>query len=610
MFLSNSRIEKDEKILFYEQDILIDNCIYKGDAIIDINIEYINSGIGIALIKSEGLSIQENEVFLFKISNNEYSVIKRYGEKRETISNGILVNMKPYKENINLRLEKRSNCIIFYVDNEKVFDKYINSDLSNYLIGYYSNAGNCIKTIDIMSETPNEWIVNMENTNGGYIFFNSNSITLSDCLDKAEIEQVGISLNKNDEENPYYYLKYELENDSDIKPYVFLSNDNRYNDEEKNILDKTNKFKVEDDCEINVKFVGKKGTIKNIQISNNKNDFYIETNSNSFKSYGSFIKINTNDISKIEWNGIIFNTPEINIENENINEFGILKDINRIYYPQICNIELNKDYNYLLDLDLNKLTVKKDGKLIKTIDTNIINEVILFKNMDSIISKMIIYKKDGTIKNVILENTKKQYIPATINSPIILTDENNIPLDISSSYRIIKDKDGIKYRFTNIEREIFESNNIIELEKYPSNQISSIIVYGVHSKNNIDLNKILYSFNSDIDDISFCCDSFDTIYESDIYYINKKQKKFILFEDDNEINKYEYIIVDYLKDNSYAINYIHELGSYELDISTDSNIKAYYDGIDDNNNFINIKEYKDINITLKNDSYLVLRDGD
>ena len=33
----------------------------------------------------------------------------------------------------------------------------------------------------------------------------------------------------------------------------------------------------------------------------------------------------------------------------NINAGMSIKDINKIYYPQICNIELNKEYDYLLD---------------------------------------------------------------------------------------------------------------------------------------------------------------------------------------------------------------------------------------------------------------------
>ena len=52
------------------------------------------------------------------------------------------------------------------------------------------------------------------------------------------------------------------------------------------------------------------------------------------------------------------------------------------------------------------------------------------------------------------------------------------------------------------------------------------------------------------------------------------------------------------------------MDSYEVDISTSSNTKMYYDGVSSDNSFSNIQEYKLFNrLTLDNDSYIVMKGG-
>ena len=100
--------------------------------------------------------------------------------------------------------------------------------------------------------------------------------------------------------------------------------------------------------------------------------------------------------------------------------------------------------------------------------------------------------------------------------------------------------------------------------------------------------------------------------ESDLYNINKDTGE-IIISDQNDAyisNKYKEIVVDYLKRDSYAINYLYEMDSYEVDISTSSNTKMYYDGASSDNSFSNIQEYKLFNrLTLDNDSYIVMKGG-
>ena len=53
MIQSNSRVEIDNGIKFYEQDILYDDYIYTGNTDIEVTLDYVNPGFGIALINSE-----------------------------------------------------------------------------------------------------------------------------------------------------------------------------------------------------------------------------------------------------------------------------------------------------------------------------------------------------------------------------------------------------------------------------------------------------------------------------------------------------------------------------------------------------------------------------
>lgn len=611
MLLSNSRIEKYKNIRFYEQDILLDDHIYSGNIQVTIDVDYFNSGIGIALVSNEGLSLREDgETYLFRIGHSDYSIIRRTGSKTDVIESGAVADIKPFKSNLKLTIRKINNRVYFYANNALLSTKFLPSSLDTYSLGFYSNAGNVIHSIAVASALPDGWIVNMNNTNGGYITFARSSFSLTHCLDRAEVEQVKISLKTNTNKNPYYYLKYEVDEDSDIKAYVFHSDDNRYIDTDKNILDKHNRFVIKQDREINIKFVGTKGTVKNIQITNSKDDFYVGTDYNSTEALQSYILIKTSELKKIEWSGTIHSTPDYNLDDPSMERFGIVRDSKKVYYPQQCNVDIGQKYDYEIDLISNngKGILYKKGGVDFTTNLEINDSVIIFENMDAVINKLILYKKDGTVINIILENTKKQYVPGAIKSPIIVVDDMNEPLDLSASYRIVNST----YVFTNIEREVFEPSNRLRLNSKVSNKLDAIVVYGIPNKANTYPDKIFYSKDVNARDISSYCDSYELLKESDLYNINKDTGE-IIISDQNDAyisNKYKEIVVDYLKRDSYAINYLYEMDSYEVDISTSSNTKMYYDGASSDNSFSNIQEYKLFNrLTLDNDSYIVMKGG-
>ena len=106
MILSNSRIEKNENITFYEQDIIIDDKIYSDNIEVEIIFDYISPGIGIALIENEGLTLNEYSTsYLFKIGFNKYELIRNISNKQSVLETGTTLNYNPFYENLKLKIK-------------------------------------------------------------------------------------------------------------------------------------------------------------------------------------------------------------------------------------------------------------------------------------------------------------------------------------------------------------------------------------------------------------------------------------------------------------------------------------------------------------------------
>ena len=78
-----------------------------------------------------------------------------------------------------------------------------------------------------------------------------------------------------------------------------------------------------------------------------------------------------------------------------------------------------------------------------------------------------------------------------------------------------------------------------------------------------------------------------------------------------DISDYKLIVVDYLKEDSYAINYRHEFNSYEIDISIadDKETSVVYNNAAENKNgitFINEYRYVNTNTVPSEDCYIVI----
>lgn len=614
MLLSNCRMEKNNHIHFYEQDILLDDNTYSGDIDITLQLDYITPGIGIALIVDEGLSLNEmSETYLYKIGHNDYSLIRSMYSKNEVIDNGALINIKPYMENMIFRLRKNNNRLTLYVNGTQITSKYLPIELNNFYIGYYSNAGNILKSISIASEIPNGWVVNMDNTNGGYIKFSQNKFSITNCSDLAEIEQVNIPLKANDEKKNYYYLRFEKElvnNLNDIKVYVFESDDTRILSTAKNILTDGNKFILKKDTDISLRFEGTTGIIKNIQITNSLDDLYVPTDNTIISEKESYMQINILDLKKIEFDGTIYNIPiKENVYDKE--KYSIIEDAYKQYTVNDYAINIGKEclYNYTIDLENKDLLTIKGQNEIKTFNLNINEKITIFKNIDGEISNLLLYKKDGTCINVLIQDTKKQYVPSKIKSPIIVTNEFEIPLNLSSSFRIIEEEGISKYIFTNIEREVFEPTNRINLTSKISSNLGTVTIYGILKNSNINENNIFTAEKNNLKSITKYCDSYITYDENDLYSVNKDSGTIIISDlgEDYIKNKYKKIVVDYLKKDNYSINYNHDFYSYEVDISSNEKTIIKYDGANEKDLFANITEYKIIDSEIKNNSYIVIK---
>lgn len=613
MLMPTSRIELDEGIRFYEQDMLIDDYIYTGNLLVNLDIDYITPGFGIALLSSEGLSLRDkDEILLFRLGYKEASVIYKNKDIQKTLATYNIVNLKTNQQNINVKLSKVNELYTVFINNKEVLSFNNPYEFNSYNIAYYSNTGNAIKNINIASSVPYGWIVNMSNTRNGYINFERNGFSLDNCQGQAEIEQVEINLKAGK-----YYLKYEQSEDCDIKPYIFLYNDINIVDEEKQMLSLIdNSFVLSFPSKVNLKFKGTKGKINKLQITSEKENDYIKTSpeTGSFIDIGgSYMNIRLESLKEAEWIGTINNVP--GTFHKEPTEYALISDSVRNYGLYDLNVSTNIKYGYKYIVADKRFIVYKieDDKSIQ-VYTKVLSDVeyilTVFKNINAVINSFKLTTLEGNVIEDIVQDTAKKYVPSKIKSPIIVTNKHDVPLDLSSTIRVYNHNNTDKYIFTNIEREYFAPKHIIKLTKIPSAKNGTTIVYGIKKNSTYNMSNILRIPNKNmINSIDEFAKSYDILFEKDLRSYDKDIGEIRL----NDVSNYQMIIVDYLKRDSYAINYLHKLGSYEVDISIEQEDEAnvIYDNIEKtqdktNTLLINSKEYVKTNMIPSENCYITI----
>jgi hypothetical protein len=581
---NTSRIEPANGIKFYEQDILYDNYVYSGSSTISVIIDYNNPGFGIALISSTSSMLNNtNAVLLFRISNKVLDIIYKENDMQTILKSFNVNQARTATENLKLTIDKNNNSYKIKVNDQElpVFESSYGID--SYYIGYYSNKDNVIKHINIASAVPFGWIVNMENTNGGYIEFYRDAFELNYCNGIAELEQINITLNKG-----RYYLKYDSI-DSDIAAYIMHADDKRINDDEKNILHTNGFFEVQNEDKFSLKFKGTKGRIQNIMITSSQYGDYLRTSPDC--EYGkqiknSYFKLYLYELSAFEFKGTVNFVP--GTDHYSPIDYSIVENDSKTWGLYDLNIAVGIEYYYKYANGLLEI-YNPNNIMVSSVPLND-NVITLFHNINGRLKNFIITTLDGDTINITLENTIKKYLPGNIKSPIIV--ENKYlqePLDLSSSYRWYYKNNKPYYVFTNTEREYFEPNHTLFLSSPILNKLDTVKVYCIKHNSKFELDELLHIRNEAADDISLCADSYDILFESDIRNINKDTGEIRL----DYIDEYKYIIVDYIKADSYCVNYRYELNSYEIDIAAGENVELnmYYDNIIQHINSGNIMEY-------------------
>ena len=584
MLQSNSRISMDNGIKFYEQDILYDDYIYTGDFDVALNLEYCTPGFAIGLVNSEGKTLEDkDQVLLFKIGQKNVDIIFLNKDSQKTLATYNSAYAKTYTANLKYTLQKRDAVFTLYIGQQKICTFTAPIDFNTYNLIYYSNANNTIKNINISSSIPYSWVTNMQNTNGGYIWFYRDAFEFKHCLGEAEIEQSDIYLEKGK-----YYLKYETEGDNDIIPYIFISEDERILDKPKNILNIDNSFILDYAQKICLKFEGSKGKVKNICITTDKDNSYYRTSpdkGDSIDIEGSKIRLNLNQIKSYKLKFNIKFAP--GSDHNNPISYSILSIRENTY--GLFDLDLAQDADYYMSFNKEDKIISIStitGTIIKTIkltNEELESTISIFNNINAIITDF-----------VYIENTIKKYVSGTIYSPIIVVDDQEQPLDLSTSFRIFKKNNRDHYWFTNTEREYFIPSHYIKLTNTPSSKDNSIIVYGIRKESTINFDNLLRIEKEGKDTIDAFANYYDILFEKDLRMINKEAKIIQL----TDISNYKYIVVDYLKENSYAINYRHELNSYEVDISIEdgkTNKLIYNNADEDTDDITYINEYRYVN---------------
>lgn len=603
MLQNNSRIYLNNGIEFYEQDILFDDYVYMGDFDIALTLDYATPGFGIGLTNSEGKNLEDKqEILLFKIGHKNVDIIYSNNDSQRTLATYSSAYAKTYTSDLKYILKKRGNTFSLQVGEQKICDFKSIADLNTYNLIYYSNKENVIKNINIASSIPYGWVTNMQNTNGGYILFYRDAFEFKHCNGEAEIEQPDIYLKPGK-----YYLKYEVEGECDIKPYIFSSEDERLLDDEKNLLNSiNNSFQLDYAQKVNLKFEGSKGKIKKIFITTEIDNEYCRTSPDAgdkIEIDGSYIRMLLDYIIEAEWLGKVKDVP--GTDHMSPIDYAILESGSKTY--GLFDLDIAQNVYYKYKYKNNKLTIENlNGVIIK--ELNVLgNSLLIFKNINAVLKDFKIIDIYGNDTDVIIENTIKKYVPGTIYSPIIITNENDEPLDLSSSYRVYSKNNKDYYWFTNVEREYFEPNHMITLTNQPSSKSGTIIAYGIKKESSLNMDNILRIEKEGKDTIDYCANYYDILFEKDLRYINKQSKE-IRFTD---VEDYKLIIVDYLKEDSYAINFRHEYNSYEVDISIEDGKETniLYNNAAENKNgltFINEYKYVDTKTVASENCYIVI----
>ena len=542
MFEYKTRTEYDNGCKFVSQDILLYDYVYDGDIEVECHVDYNSPGFGFVLLEEAENSSVSNNVYVFKFgTDNKYQIINRQQSQQTTVKDeyvepgggfkvpSSLILIFEITEDFKVKIYKASKDENGINQKNLMITYMLPHVFESYKIGFYSSAGNVLKFASIISESPSNWVSNIINGNGGRIHWLKNGFKIEDCEFNCEVES-----QLNHLEKGTYYFDFTTDN-PDIKYYIYpsylLDTDEKRSwneilatkeDEEKNILNpKDNSFTLDEDQDINIKFKGKWGTVKEIAIKKYKSNSFVETDYDNIKRAASYIEFDLNKIKKIELTGIITGIPEED------KHYIFLRGA-KGYSLTDLDIELNQEISYIYEDNYIYI-----GDINYKIEDDS-NKLLAFKNVDGYISKLVITYTNGDTIDVILQKTFKITVDKDIKTPIIVSDLNEIPYNLSSAYRAVIEE--------STQIDLFNKYQQLKLSKTLDLNHSDIKVYGVNEGSIDTTASTISQFAPNAEAISH-----------NYYTVNYKNNKIAL--NSTVKNKYKYCIVAYKHCDKYKYEF-------------------------------------------------------
>lgn len=702
MFDKNGRVEHvDDGLRFYEQDIVMGSYIFSEKrVVVDVVVDYVSPGFGLAIdCRKDGNSnIDGATTYLAKIGAGSFQVYRRTVEELPKRLHSEACLLLPGGSQRNLRFTIRRTKITLEEKAEgsytKVGEFTLPVQLDTYRLGVYSSPGNTLKSISFLVDMPDNWVANVANTFGGRISFKLDGFTFENCLHDAEVEQDRVSLKA----GKYYvrYSKEDVNGMNDIECYVFRSKSDiegeaSIEDDKKQLITKSGTFVLHEPTEVDIKFKGTSGSISNISLTDLPGGSYVRTYSEPESHDGSSIIIALENVSRVDWVGIVSDVPKWDDMTQDI-PYCIASVGKKTLSKDAAGIDLGTRYKFSYDAIAGTLTTYEDVNINSTVSLpsdNAEDILTIFHGVSGVITSLIVTTKGGQSIDTLLSQSAKVYVPQTIKSPIIVMSNDYGPYDLSSSYRevIIPHKkvevfsksrplelkerivtsihaphvygipkgaridqtaneirdvcksaveisggsysfernvlsidpkvrerfshlaveyDSIKdyyYWFTNIEREVFDGDELIfPLASLLRQSNNAVTVYGIPKDADIEEEMFFRVPNKGmLHSIDIYANKYETLPHSmyDVYYDSNSVSL-----DRSLKGKYKQYIVEYEKGKSYCVNLVSSMGQYEVEFFSDGDAPyVVYDQHEDGS----ISGYVNTGIQPDKNKYIVLR---
>ena len=603
----NGRVEQAGGMKFYEQDVVMLDYLYTEDVTVEMDVVYAMPGFGLVIEAYDrwaGTESVDGKKVVAKVGSMECSFYEKDAELLLLKKESCLLSPDGAKHHLVFR--KSGTNLYVYEDESLLGRCSIGEDYDRYTLGIYSSAGNTVVRMDIKDSCPGSWGTSVQNTNGGRLSFEANGFKVENAENAVEVIQENIPVAGGGDGKKRYFLTYNavpVDGELHASCFVFPSNEPKIKAHEKSLLKyekekygDTPYFDVDEDMDVTILFEVYSGEVKNIAIKEDWREDYVPSEAEPKERAGSCIKVGLADVGCVTWLGHVESIPVRKLDEEPT--YGIVGYGKHGISIDESHMEYNKDYRFLF---------KNNGEIwgfdIMDGDRTICHKSFvagqpnfsIFSNVTGVVHDIEIEDLAGKKKSVMHQRTAHKSVPSDITSPIIVTGSDDIPFDLSASYRVLPDG---SYYFTNWEREVFSVRRKLALA-HPALSDIDIVVYGL--KEDGDMDKVYNIPDTDhVNSIDAVTERYDSI-SSDHFVLQRNQT--IVMDDEASQKDYKGFIVDYLKQDSYAIN---EKNGYEVVVSSkDDDTNTYYDLSESGE----IHEYKITDLSPEDDSYIVLRKG-